>query len=47
MDLLKSGQLNIITLDRGKEFSKHADLSGDLDKAAFCFLHGIGEAMKI
>ena len=37
MDLLKSEQLNIITLDRGKEFSKHADLSQELDKAAFLF----------
>ena len=37
IDLLKGEPLNTITPDRGREFSKHAEISETLDQAAFCF----------
>ena len=37
IDLLKGEPLNTITPDRGKEFSKHAEISEELDKVAFYF----------
>ncbi|MCF0260173.1 MAG: IS30 family transposase, partial [Erysipelotrichaceae bacterium] len=37
IDLLKGEPLNTITPDKGKEFSKHAEISEQLDKVAFCF----------
>ena len=37
IDLLKGEPLNTITPDRGKEFSKHAEIAEALDKVAFYF----------